>query len=195
VPAGRAGKYMVKIGDKVVEVSKSAYNKIRKSIKEYDPHTMRPGHLTVGKGKTPKDFGFSQIAENPEQLKLWNDTLKDMAAPGKDNAYTKYLNALVKGEAGSDEATAAYNAVVRKVRIEAKKQEIDFDGVVHHWNYNKGKYPEQAVNPANLSQPITPSKHLEVHRETTSGHTYNDPIKVEHELPINAHPIVIEGNN
>jgi hypothetical protein len=45
VPVGRAGKYMVKIGDKVVEVSKSAYNKIRKSIKEYDPHTMRPGHV------------------------------------------------------------------------------------------------------------------------------------------------------
>jgi hypothetical protein len=45
VPAGRAGKYMVKIGDKVVEVSKSAYNKIRKSIKEYDPHTMRRGSV------------------------------------------------------------------------------------------------------------------------------------------------------
>ena len=60
-------------------------------------------------------------------------------------------------------------------------------------SYNKDKYPEQVVNPANLSEPISPDTHLRVHQETTSGHTYNSPIKEEYELPVNEHPIIIEA--
>ena len=73
---------------------------------------------------------------------------------------------------------------------------FDWEGnQIHHWNYNKGDYPEQVVNPTNLSEPISQPAHYEVHTETSSGHPYNDPIKPEYELPIDSHPIIFNGES
>jgi len=132
---------------------------------------------------------------NAGQLKLWNNTLKDAASSNKDNAYKRYLKAFDEGRKPTKvEAESAYAYIRARAGKNAENEGINFNGEVHHWNYNKENYSDQVVNPANLSQPIDRDTHTQVHRETQNGtNTFNDPIKQENELDINAHPIYLEN--
>jgi hypothetical protein len=57
-------------------------------------------------------------------------------------------------------------------------------GPVHHWNYNKGDFADQIFDPRNLYPTRNRDHHInEIHKQTTSGHITNDPIRTELVIP------------
>ena len=140
---------------------------------------------------SPETFNISNLTENKEVHALFIDALKSKAA-GK-GAYARYLNHLESGltpeqvykmdkplvTSAFGQVSAKYTSMLREQHALGNLLEIP-DGPLHHWNYNKGNFPDQIFEPRNLYPTKDMNQHInEVHALTTSGHITKSPINPE----------------
>ncbi len=110
------------------------------------------GVMLMGRGLRPSDFGLAYIADDAELLGMWNQALRESAAPGMNNAYTRYLAAIEDGTVASwssSELSQAFGAVNTRFMAAARGAGYDV-ATVHHWNYPKSMYWQQIVDPRQL---------------------------------------------
>ncbi len=145
------------------------------------------GDVVHFEGLRPADFGVSMLADNPELLKIWNDTLKKIASSKRNNKYKEYLQNLENGvEMSNTELSNTYKYVRQVFKEQAESAGHVIDGELHHWNFPKNEFPDQITNPKNLTEPIDRATHEAIHDATSSGtNKFVDPINPMHELPIN----------
>lgn len=134
-------------------------------------------------------LGIKFIVDNPELLKLWDQTLYEAATSKAPNKLKTYLSNIENGVKMSDkELGEVFGYVGQKFRTVAKKagKPIEAGHEIHHWNYNKGKYPLQLLDPRNLVEPASRASHTVWHRLTTSNLSkiWKGPIKSNLEKPI-----------
>jgi len=141
---------------------------------------------------TPKAFGLKSIAENPELMKMWNESMKSLYhGKGKNGmALRKYLDAIERGETNNlnDIARKAFNSVNSKFQKMVEKSGKTFEGytfeTVHHWNWPLQDNFINALNPANLF-PTSAATHETLHELMKSGdNLYNSPILDLHKLSL-----------
>lgn len=158
-----------------------------------EPEAVKPGEdgkaYEKGEGNaiTPESFGIKTIADNPELLEVWNDTLRKLANSKFDNAYKRYLNNLEQGKHMNNEYLGDVWKYVRSsFKTNAEGLGFKIDGEIHHWNYNKETFPEQIANPRNITEPIGRDLHQEIHQTTTSdpSNIWKGPIKPEYQIDI-----------
>ncbi|MGI8789236.1 MAG: hypothetical protein ACR2HG_15965 [Pyrinomonadaceae bacterium] len=130
------------------------------------------------------------LSENPELLRIWNETLQELANSRRANMYKRYLSNLENGVPMDNkflEDTFGY--VRQRFKNNAEKAGHTIDGEIHHWNYPKNQYPDQIVNPRNLTEPIDRATHQRIYEATSGGNNmWQGPIESTHELPVNDHP-------
>lgn len=132
------------------------------------------------------------LSDDPKPLKLWNETLKKMAASKRNNLYKKYWDNLEKGvKMSNKELSDIWKYVRRQFKKEAKDADHKIQEEMHHWNYPKVKYPEQIANPKNITEPINRPIHESIHTHTTSNplNKWKGPIDSQYEININSTPI------
>ncbi|MBB5623884.1 hypothetical protein HDE69_004972 [Pedobacter cryoconitis] len=167
--------------------------KLRNAMKLEGLMAKVKGIFKVGVRRlTPASFGVRMLADNPELLKIWNDTLRTLASSKRSNVFKKYLDNLEKGiPMTNKELEGTFNYVRESFKKNAEAAGHKIDGEIHHWNYSKSAYPEQITNPRNLTEPIDRPKHTDIHKQTSSNESkpWYGPIKPEHEIPINSSPL------
>jgi len=150
-------------------------------------------------GFQPSDFDLTAIADNPKQARAFQQALKERAAEPGDNAYKDYLATREAGRTPTQkQCEDAWKSVRSKYKTLAEKEGVNMDGVeIHHWNFNKGDYPNQVFDSRNLFH--TPDRntswnsHTVIHRSTTSDPNtaigiWKGPIGDIHVLPLDAPP-------
>jgi RHS repeat-associated protein len=156
------------------------------------------GVMLMSRGLRPADFGLAPIVDDPILLRLWNESLRDVAVSRRGaatggNAYQRYLTAIERGEPLSQPMLEdAFGAVNKTFLPRARAAGYDI-ATVHHWNWPKAQYPGQVVDPRNLI-PIPEQSllsggyhptHYGIHQLTSSGtNVYVDPTGAIHVIPI-----------
>ncbi|MBU2946288.1 hypothetical protein [Zobellia uliginosa] len=147
-------------------------------------------HLDEVIPKKPSDFGVTMIADNPQLLKIWNDTLRKLANSKRKggNIYKTYLENLRNGvPMDNDFLGDTYKYVRQTFKNKAEDLGHVIDGEIHHWNFPKKDFPDQIANPKNLTEPIDRATHELIHESTSSGtNKFVDKIDPVHEIPINS---------
>lgn len=140
---------------------------------------------------TPASLGIRMLADNPELLRIWNQTLRDLAASRRSNMYRRYLDNLANGTPMTNEFLAdTFGYVRQRFKANAEAAGHTINGEIHHWNYPKSNYPDQIVNPRNLTEPVDRATHQAIHEATSGGtNMWEGPISPNHELPVNEHPL------
>ncbi|WP_207780482.1 RHS repeat domain-containing protein, partial [Pokkaliibacter plantistimulans] len=142
-------------------------------------------------GLRPEDFGLETISDNPRAHQLWEQAMKDSVNKA---GYKDYLDTLEKGLTPTKEQANAAFVSVRATfdRLAKKEGLLEKGDEIHHWNYSKGHYPLQVVDPRNLVIAIkkdgktSRAVHTEMHRATTSNDSdiWTGPIDEKHKLEI-----------
>jgi hypothetical protein len=117
---------------------------------------------------------------------MWTDSLRSAASSTRANGYTRYLQALEKGETVTPKMLEdAFNAVNSRFLETARAAGHDI-AQVHHWNFNKANFAEQIVDPRHLVPTPSRAVHEQIHRATTSDPTniWRGPIAPEHVIPV-----------
>jgi RHS repeat-associated protein len=133
----------------------------------------------------PFDFGVSTIAEDARHLRLWNDSMRTAASSPRENGYIRYLQALERGEAPTQEMLEqAFAAVNSRFLKSARAEGLDV-AEVHHWNFGKSDFPTQIVDPRHLVPTPSRALHESIHRATSgSADIWAGPIDQLHEIQI-----------
>ncbi|MET4083681.1 hypothetical protein ABIB40_003653 [Pedobacter sp. UYP30] len=186
-----AGKFV--LGAERVAVMTEAIAKLQKAMKLEALAGKIKGIFKVGVRRlTPSSFGIRMLADNPELLKIWNDTLRKLSSSSRTNVFKAYLKNIENGVPMTNlELQRTFKYVRETFKKNAESAGHVIDGEVHHWNYSKSTYPEQITNPKNLTEPIDRATHTNVHQQTTSNPSkpWEGPINPEHEIPINSSPL------
>jgi hypothetical protein len=132
---------------------------------------------TPAHGLSPGSFGLKTVAEDQQLLDMWNQSMKE-AATG-ENAYTEYLRMLEEGASpGKDEVRAAFDTVNKRFLKKARGVGYQISEV-HHWNYPIADNLEQGLDSRHLTPMPDDATHVQVHRETATGHPYRSPVAPE----------------
>jgi hypothetical protein len=131
----------------------------------------------------PIDFDKKFLKNDPDLLRVWNGVHEDLTMAGKNNAYSRFVDKLNKGESvGADEARKAFEYIRQKFLKEARKRGYKNIDTIHHWEWPMKDVPEHAVNPEHLV-PSDTKTHVRMHQEATDGpHPYKDPVGDEHRI-------------
>jgi len=142
-------------------------------------------------GHLPADFGLRTIAEVPEQHRLFQQALKNMAESPRTNAYKTYLEVRGRGELPTyDQANKAWGVVRQEYTELSTDAGINMAGVqVHHWNFNKGDFPLQVTDPRNLvhttDRQINWNSHQAIHQATSNTTDFwKAQTGAAHQIPI-----------
>lgn len=158
------------------------------------------GSMLMNRGLRPTDFGNQghvggTLADDAQHLRLWLQAERALATSSKGNIYKRWLTAVKDGSVStwsSSDLHKVYAAMWDKYKVAARAEGIDV-ATLHHWNYNKGNYPTQVVDPRNLMPVYDQSKLIGghhpahqggLHRLTSSGHPTRDPVAPMHVLPL-----------
>jgi hypothetical protein len=136
-------------------------------------------------GLRPSNFGLRTIAEDPAALRMWNEAMRSAANASRPNGYTRYLQAVDRGDPISkqmlDEAFQAVNSRFLESYRGAGNQAY----AVHHWNFNRNVFPDQVLDPRNLVPVPNRAVHEAIHRATSSTmDIWGGPISPLHQIPI-----------
>jgi hypothetical protein len=151
----------------------------------------RQNPLTRAAQLTPSSFGLKTIAEDPELHKMWQNAMSGAMRSPRDNAVKQYMAAVGSGQTPSRKLMKnAFDLVNNNFGESAEAAGYKI-AEVHHWNYNRGNFPEQLLDPRNLV-PIPEwslrgpgtALHKLIHRLTRSGASYRSPIAPAHVLPV-----------
>ena len=137
-------------------------------------------------GLTPGDFGLGTVSEDPVLHRLWTDAMKDAATSRRSNGYTRLLETYSQGGTPTTrQLEEAFGAVNQRFMNSAREAGYTV-AEVHHWNFNKGSYPTQIVDPRHLVPVADRNTHEAIHRATTSdpGNIWKEPIADRHVIPI-----------
>ncbi|MBK4217701.1 PAAR/RHS domain-containing protein [Paracoccus caeni] len=138
---------------------------------------------------TPGDFGLGTITDDPVLHRLWIDAMKDAAAAKKSNGYTRLLELYDQGKTPTTkQLEAAFKSVNDRFLSSARNAGYTI-AQTHHWNYNKGSYPTQIVDPRHLVPTPSRAVHQQIHQATTSNPSkpWAGPIADEHRINIPDH--------
>ena len=146
---------------------------------------INTGQRIASEKLTPSSFGHSTIVENPEMLSMWNEALKSAHSAKRENGYTRYLEALGRGEKPNNAMLErAFQTVNDRFVASARAAGHDI-AEVHHWNFGKLDYPEQIVDPRHLVPVPTRAAHFELHKATSGTTNYwVGPIAAQHRIEI-----------
>ena len=101
-------------------------------------------------------------------LRMWNDSMRSAASAKRANGYSRYLEAIDRGDTIShemlEEAFSAVNSRFMKAAREAGQDMAQ----VHLWNFSKSVYPTQIVDPRHLVPTPSRAVHEQIHRATSS---------------------------
>ncbi|MGB0901807.1 RHS repeat domain-containing protein, partial [Halocynthiibacter sp.] len=137
-------------------------------------------------GLSPKSFDLETLSQNPRLHRHWTNAMKSAASSTRKNGYQRYLETLSKGNTPTTkQLESAFSAVNQRFMKLARADGFDI-AQVHHWNYNKGSYPTQIVDPRHLVPVSSRDLHTILHRQTTSnpGNIWKGPISPEHVINI-----------
>lgn len=107
------------------------------------------------------------------------------SASTRVNGYTRYLQALERGEAPTQKMLEkAFGAVNSRFLKSAREAGYDV-AQVHHWNFPKGDFPTQIVDPRHLVPVPSRGVHEQIHRATSdTTNIWSGPIAPQHQIPI-----------
>lgn len=158
------------------------------------------GVRLMNRGLRPSDFPNSGlrgplVADDATHLELWFEAERALATSPRDNIYKQWLAAVEDGSVhtwSSKELGKVYSSLWRRYSLAAREAGFDV-ATLHHWNYNKGDFPLQVVDPRNLmpfygkdlmAGGTHPGHQGGIHPLTSSGHPTNDPIAPIHVQPL-----------
>jgi hypothetical protein len=140
-------------------------------------------------GLRPSNFGLRTISEDAALHRMWIDAMRAAATSTRPNGYTRYLQALERGETPSYQTLRdAFDAVNCRFLESARAAGHDI-AQVHHWNFPIGNFPTQIVDPRHLVPVPSRAVHEAVHTATTSNPNtfigiWGGPIAPQHQIPV-----------
>ncbi|RJE85363.1 RHS repeat-associated core domain-containing protein [Paracoccus onubensis] len=138
---------------------------------------------------TPGDFGLGTITDDPVLHRLWTDAMKDAASSRRSNGYSRLLDIYSNGQTPTTKQLESAFGAVNQRFMKAARSAGYTVAQVHHWNYNKGSFPTQIVDPRHLVPTPSRQVHEDIHRATTSNtsNIWKGPIANQHRIIIPDH--------
>ncbi|WP_372014187.1 RHS repeat-associated core domain-containing protein [Tistrella mobilis] len=141
-------------------------------------------NLQPGEGLRPAMLGLETIADNPRLLQHWNDALRWAAGSKKGNFYTELLSSIEQGATPTVlDWENAFGTVNKHFKTLARSDGFNI-AEVHHWNFPKGNFMTQVLDPRHLVPTATRAEHQALHTLTTGGSLWKGPIEPRHLIDI-----------
>ncbi|MDP2345526.1 MAG: hypothetical protein Q8O67_31575 [Deltaproteobacteria bacterium] len=154
-----------------------------------------PSGPAIELGLTPYNFGLGTIADNPVHMREWNGALKDLTNSPRSNNYKAYLTAAASGKPiPSDLLQDAFSAARQRFgkRMMSIGSPLAPGTQVHHWNFEKSRYPLSIMDPRHLVM-ADRDLHGEMHLATNGEPPGSSPhwpwsgaVAPEHEIHLGA---------